>query len=778
MKYGYFRKSEYVIDNPQTPKSWINYLGTDQYCALIDNNAGGYSFFQSPKTGRLLRYRFNGIPMSRSGRYIYVRDTKSADFWSVSWQPTAKDLKKFKTETVHGQGYTIIKTEYDRIRTTATYYVPLQSEREIWSLDIENLDDKARELDIFTYAEIALWYSVLDTFDLQYILYTARTTFTNNAISFHHRNGGGIDKHAYFTSTEKADDFDTDRDTFIGPYRDESNPLAIELGKCSKSFFTGGNPCASLRHRIRLEKKGRKKITFILSIGKFDWKAVHLRNQYSKDLVEREIDKIKESWTALLGSFSVNTPDKDVNVMANVWNQYQCHTTFNWSRSASFIEASGRDGLGYRDSSQDVLGVLHVLPERVKKRIIDLLQGQVSDGSALHQIQPLTMTPGKGEKPDIVYSDDHLWPILSIAQYLKETGDFNFLNEIIPFHDTGKADVFEHMKRAIDFSLTHKGKHDLCLGLYADWNDCINLRGGGESVWTTLFLYKVMGDFLDIARLEKKTDVFEKYSSFRKELGLALNHYGWNGQWFNRAYLDNGKVIGSPTNTEGKIFINPQSWAILSGLADKDQTESILASVEKHLSTKYGIVLLWPAYTEYDGKIGSITGYPKGLKENASIFCHTVPWMVIANTIAGKGDQAFRYFRNILPSHFNDNISKFTEAPYAYVQFISGKENKKFGRAENPWLTGSATWNFVALSQHILGIRPDYDGLVVDPCIPRTWKKFEVKRVFRGATYNITVKNPDKKSKGVRKILLNGNSVNGVIPVQEPGSENTIEVTM
>ncbi len=716
--------------------------------------------------------------MARSGRYIYIHDKNLREFWSVSWQPTAKDLGKFKTKTIHGQGYTIIETEYNKIISRITYYVPLEGKREIWYLELENKSNKNRVLDVFTYAEFALWYSFLDMMDYQYILYTARMDFKNECIQFHHRDGGGRDKYAYFASTENVLDFDTDRETFMGPYRDESNPIAVEKGKCFKSVYEGGNPCAVVHHKINLIHGEKKKIVFILGMGKVDTNVLSLKKEYKKKLVSVELNAIQEHWERILKSFSAKTPDKEIDVMANVWNQYQCHTTFNWSRSASFIEASGRDGLGYRDSAQDVLGVLHVFPEKVKYRIIDLLKGQVSDGSAFHQIQPLTMECGKGQKPDRVYSDDHLWPILSIAHYLKETGDFNFLNTDVPYYDHGQASVFEHMRQAIDFSLSHTGKHKLCLGLFADWNDCINLQGKGESVWTTLFLYKVMGDFLDMAKLLDQQDIVLEYKKHRKELKTTLNQYGWNDRWFNRAYLDDGEVIGSYQNKEGKIFINPQSWAIYSGLADEKQSKSIMDNVKRYLDTKYGLVLLWPAYTDYNGKIGSITGYPKGLKENGGIFCHTNPWMVIADTIVGDGDLAYRHFKNILPSHYNNKIEKFTEAPYVYVQFITGKENKKFGRAENPWLTGAATWNFIALSQYILGIRPDYNGLNIDPCIPVQWKKFEATRIFRGATYYIKVLNPLNKNKGVTQIKLNGQNIKGMLPIMEQGTKNFVEVVM
>lgn len=778
MKYGYFKDNEYVNTNPETPKSWINYLGTDEYCALIDNNAGGYSFYKSPKTGRVLRYRFNNIPMSRSGRYVYIKDINSKEFWSVSWQPKGLDLKKFKTKTIHGQGYTVIESEYQNIFARITYYVPIDSSREIWYLELENKGNRDRKLDIFNYAEFGLWNSFLDMLDFQYILYTARMSYKNDFIIYHHRNGGGIDNYAYFTSTQKVLDFDTDRETFIGSHRDESRPLAIEKGKCFKSAYHGGNPCASLRHRIILKKGQKKTVTYILGIGKVDKRQLILKEKYKKNYAKQEIQKIKEHWNELLNFFHVKTPDKEINVMANVWNQYQCHTTFKWSRSASFIEASGRDGLGYRDLSQDILGVLHALPGKVKLRIIDLLKGQVSDGSAFHQIQPLNMTPGKGEKPNVLYSDDHLWPILSISYYLKETGDIEFLKRKIPFYDKGEGTVLAHMRKAIDFSLKHRGKHKLCLGLYADWNDCLNLTGKGESVWTTFLLYKVMEDFLDIVLLVKRQDLYEKYRKEREEIKKVLNKYAWNGKWFNRAYLDHGEVVGSFKNKEGKIFLNPQSWAIFSGLADKKQSRSIVKNVVKHLETKYGLVLFWPAYSDYNVHIGSMTGFPKGLKENAGIFCHTNPWMVIADTILGNGDLAYKHFKSTLPSHYNDKIEKFTEAPYVYTQFITGIENKKFGRAENPWLTGTASWNFVAVSQHILGIRPDYNGLVIDPCIPGSWKKFEVQRTYRGAKYYIAVKNPKSVSKGIRQIKCNNVKVSNPIPVMKKGTENHVEVIM
>ncbi|MGQ9780111.1 MAG: GH36-type glycosyl hydrolase domain-containing protein [Bacillota bacterium] len=785
MRYGYFddERAEYVIERPDTPMSWINYLGTADYCGIISNNAAGYAFYRSAKTGRLLRFRFNSIPMDRPGRYIYLRDNADGDYWSATWQPVGKPLDRYRTICRHGMGYTRFETEYAGIRTDYRVFVPIDRPLELWEIEVENLSDRERDLSLFTYAEWCFWRMDQDLSNFQYILYTCRMGYDEGVIDYTLRWPDGLEDKGFMASILPVESFDTDREVFIGDYRHEGNPIAVERGCCAGSIAIGGNACGALQNRFTLTPGEKKHALFIVGIGDAGTVGRAARERYrDRARVEEDFARLQEYWRERLGKYRCATPSPLVNTMANIWNQYQCHTTFNWSRSASFNEAGGRDGLGYRDTNQDTLGVVHAIPHLVRNKLIDLLKGQLAEGYAMHSVQPLTWTQGPHNVPPPggIFSDDHLWLLLSVPAYIKETGDFAFLEERVPFADRDEATVYEHLRRALDFSWSKRGPHGLLLGLAADWNDCLNLKGKGESIWSTFLYYRALGEFIELAqRCGNEADA-RFYEERQREIKARLDEYAWDGEWFLRGYLDSGRKLGGRESEQAKIFINSQTWAVISGAADPEKGRLAMDSLGKYLATEHGVVKNWPAYRTTDTEIGAITSFPPGLKENAAIFCHTNTWAVIAECLLGRGDRAFALYLSFLPAAKNDRAELYTMEPYVYAQFITGKEHPyHFGRARNSWLTGTASWAFVAVSQYILGVRPDYDGLVVDPCIPPEWEGFEVMRVYRGKTFRIKVRNPKHVCRGVAELRVNGKILTGnLIPHAAMEAENEVEVVL
>lgn len=798
MQYGYFDDAtqEYVIFRPDTPASWVNYLGTDQYCAIVSNNASGYGFHRSPKSGRMLRFRFNSVPTDRPGRYFYLRDHEDGDTWSVTWQPVAKefsvqgkrldggiagpDLAEY--ECRHAPGTSRFICKYKGIEAEVRAFVPDGENAEVWSLSLTNRSERPRTVDLFGYVEWCFWHIQQDAMNFQYILYTCRMGTVDGIIDYSLRLWPFEEPKAYFASTEKVDSFDTDREVFLGNYRHEGQPVAVENGRCGNSLAVGGTPCGALHHVVRMEAGETKTITFIAGVGDADTEGRRLRARYQdKDAVDRDLALVKAYWQGRLTALRISTPDPAVNSMGNVWNQVQCQTTFNWSRSASFNEAGGRDGLGFRDSCQDVLGVLHSIPELVRPRLEELLRAQHSFGAAMHHVQPLTWTQGTHNVTPPHFSDDHLWLLLAIPAYLKETADYAFLDQIIEYADIGQASVYEHLKMALEFSWNNRGPHGLCLGLAADWNDCLNLKGRGETIFSTFLFLRAINEFLDLATtLGRGADDVAHYEGYKAELLLKIDEYGWDGAWFVRGYVDSGKKIGSVESKGSTIFLNAQSWAVLAQGAEPERLAAAMDAVHEHLATEHGAVLNAPSYVDHDAEVGAITTFPGGLKENGGIFCHANTWPVIAETMLGRNDRAFKLYRAFLPAAKNDSADVYSMEPYAYAQFITGKDHPyKFGRARNSWLTGTATWAFVALSQHILGVRPDYSGLVVDPQVPSTWPGYRVTRRFRGATYQIEVEGAGT----IRAVVVDGKpfmlSPDGKVrlPVAAPGTTVVVQIT-
>lgn len=680
-------------------------------------------------------------------------------------------------------GYTRFISEYKGIKSNYRVFVPVDKPLEFWEIELENQSKQPRNLSLFSYAEYCLWNNDSDLSNFQYCLYISRMGYSEEIIDYSIVLWPFYEPKGYMASILPVESYDTDREVFIGNYHHEGSPISVEKGKCSNSIAYGGNPCAAMQNKISLKPGEKKRALFIVGIGDAKTEGIQNREIYKDpEKVEVEFTRVKEYWDEKLGQFTCKTPSALFNTMGNIWNQYQCNTTYNWSRSASFNEAGGRDGLGFRDSNQDTLAVVHSRPAEVKNKIIDLLKAQLSEGYAMHGVQPLTLRQGEHNipMPEQIYSDDHLWLHLSIAAYMKETGDESILNDVVPYADKGEDTVYDHLKKALEYSWKKRGEHGILLGLAADWNDCINLKGKGESTWSSFLYYRALNEFIAIAqRLGKEADVL-KASAYADEIKKCLDAYAWEGDRFLRGYLDSGRKLGSKDSAQSQIFLNAQTWAVVSGAFVDEKGRKAMDSVKEYLYTEHGHVLNYPAYKQHDPEIGAITSFPKGLKENAAIFCHANTWSIVAEGMLGRGERAFEYYLSFLPAAKNEDAEKYTMEPYVYCQFITGKEHPyHFGRARNSWLTGTASWAFVALSQYILGIRPDYDGLVVNPSIPSHWDGFEVKRVFRGKGFRITVKNPHHVCHGVDALKLNGETLQGnKIPLEKMKEENIVEVVL
>jgi len=789
MRYGYFdhESNEYVVTRPDTPTPWINYIGAGRYGGFASNTGGGYSFDHDPKNKRILRYRYNSIPPDQPGRYVYIRDEKTKKYWSATWSPTYTKLDSY--ECRHGMGYTTITAEYEKIKSSITYFVPDNNQSlELWVLKIKNTGNKERKLKLFSYAEFSFYDAVKDQTNVDWCQQINQATFEHQTIfwtSFMKTMG-----YTYFTTNAKIHSFDTDREKYIGPYRSLANPIVVEKGECSNYKAQRGNGVGGLCIEIALAPNEEKEIIFILGTVEKKEDALPLIKKYSHHFNASEaFVSLKNYMHNYIGKLQVKTPDKDLNVMVNTWNQYQCKCTFNWSRFVSLYQLGVNRGMGFRDTDQDTLGVMHTIPNEAKHTILKLMRIQYKEGYAAHQFYPLTGEIDVGDaaeggrKAAKWYSDDHLWIILATCAYIKETGDFDFLNEKVHFVNDGNSMVFEHLTNALEYSVTHTGKHGLCLLGWADWDDTLNLdtgKGQAESVWSTMLLGVALLEMVSLCKAIKNKGLIKKYSELHKHFSKIINtSAGWDGQWYLRAYTDEGKKVGSHINEKAKIYLLTQSWAVMAGFATEKRAKTALESAHKYLNTKYGLVLIWPAYDHFDWRIGGTTTYPPGAKENGGIFLQTNPWQMIAQTMIGDGDRAYQYYRQILPSSKNDIADLYEVEPYVYCQNILGKEHPQFGLGRNSWLTGTAAWTMVAVSQYILGIKPDYNGLIIDPCIPSKWKGFEIKRVFRGSTYYITMRNPKGATKGIKSLVIDSKKIAGnLIPAFSDGKDHHVEAVM
>ena len=798
MQYGHFdnEKREYVIDRVDLPVSWTNYLGVKDLCVVVNHTAGGYMFYQSPEYHRVTRFRGNAVPMDRPGHYVYLRDAKDGDYWSISWQPVGKPLDQAKYTCRHGMSYTTYECDYKGIKASQTLMVPMDDAVELWDVRLKNTMDKERRISVFSYCEFSFHHIMIDNQNFQMSLYCAGSSYDENIIEydlFYEEFG-----YQYFTSNVTPDGFDCLRDSFLGAYRTEDNPIAVEHGTCSGSHELGNNHCGSLQKDLVLAPGEEVRLIFMLGEGNRE-AGKKIREKYSDMAnVDAAYAQLKDYWENKFAQLQIRTPNEGMNTLINTWNLYQAEVNIMFSRFASFIEVGGRTGLGYRDTAQDAMTIPHSNPEKCRQRIVELLRGLTTKGYGLHLFSPEWFDPdAKKEKKkpfksptviptvnakDIVHgledacSDDALWLVPSIIEYIKETGETGFADETVTYADGGEGTVYEHMKRILDFSAEQVGATGICKGLRADWNDCLNL-GGGESAMVSFLHYWAICHFLQLAEYLGRTEDVEKYQAMRERVGNVCNRELWDKEWFIRGITKNGKKLGTSEDAEGKVHLESNAWAVLSGAADVEKGKRAMDSVDKYLFTSYGILLNAPSYTVPDDDIGFVTRVYPGLKENGSIFSHPNPWAWAAECVLGRGDRAMKFYNALCPYYQNNMIEIRQSEPYSYCQFVVGRDHTAFGRARHPFMTGSGGWAYFSTTRYMLGIRPDFEHLTIDPCIPADWKEFSAVRRWRGAEYDIHVENPDGVMKGVQELYLDGEKVER-IPVMAQGSRHDVRVVM
>lgn len=810
MKFGHFDDNarEYVITNPKTPYPWINYLGNEDFFGLVSNTAGGYTFYKDAKFRRLTRYRYNNVPVDNGGKYFYIND--GGDVWNPGWKPTKTELDSYSCR--HGLSYTRITGKRNGVEAEALYFIPLGTWAEIQKIKLTNTTSGVKKLKLFSFAEWCLWNAEDDMTNFQRNFSTGEVEIQDSVIYHKTEFKERRNHYAFFSVNAPIQGFDTDRETFMGLYNNFDRPDAVFEGKPRNSEAHGWSPIAS--HYIEVELAPGESREFVFVLGYIEvpkdqkWESKGVINKApAKEVIARfdtvekvnaELEKLKDFWANLLSTYTVNSGDERLDRMVNIWNQYQCMVTFNMSRSASFFESGIGRGMGFRDSNQDLIGFVHQAPERARQRIIDIASTQFEDGSAYHQYQPLTKRGNNAIGGN--FNDDPLWLILSTTDYIKETGDYSILDQMVPYdNDDSKATThFEHVKRSFYHTVNNLGPHKLPLIGRADWNDCLNLncfseepnesfQTTGNKVGRTAESLMIAGlfvlygkEFVKLCNQIGKTGEALEAQGHIDAMIQAVKDHGWDGEWYLRAYDYYGKKIGSKENEEGKIFIESQGFCGMAGIGLEDgMVQKSMDSVKEWLDTPYGIVLQQPAFTKYYIEYGEISTYPAGYKENAGIFCHNNPWIMITETLIGNGDRAFEYYSKIAPAFLEEISDLHRVEPYVYAQMIAGKDAYKPGEAKNSWLTGTAAWNFAAITQYILGVKPDYNGLGVNPCIPKGWKGFKVSRKYRGATYNIEVKNPNGVSKGIASITVDGQAVQGnVLPLLAAGSTGNVVVTL
>ena len=787
-----------MITRPDVPAPWTNYLGTEKFCTVISHNAGGYSFYNSPEYNRVTKFRPNAT-FDRPGHYVYLRDDETGDYWSISWQPVAKSLDEATYEVRHGLSYSKFKCEYSGISATKTLFVPKGEDAEVWDVVIKNTSDKPRTISAFSFVEFSFSHIQSDNQNHQMSLYSAGTEYKEGVIEYDlYYNTNDFEGFYYLASTFTPDSYDGQRDSFLGLYRDEANPIAVEKGQCSNSAQTCYNHCGSLHKQFTIQPGEEVRFAYILGIGKGNGERLRTKYQNLEE-VDAAFAGIKAHWDERCAKFQVKSPNEGLDTMINAWTLYQAETCVVWSRFASFIEVGGRTGLGYRDTAQDAISVPHSNAAMTRKRLVDLLRGQVKAGYGLHLFDPDWFDPEKADvkpskSPTVVptpsdedkihgiedtCSDDHLWLIPTICKYVMETGEENFFDEVIPYADGGDATVYEHMKAALDFSSEYVGQTGICKGLRADWNDCLNL-GGGESSMVSFLHFWALQEFIELAKYRGQNDDVVKYTEMAANVREACEKHLWDeeGGWYIRGLTKNGEKIGTAQQTEGRIHLESNTLAVLSGLASQERGEQAMDAVDENLFSEYGLHLNAPSFATPNDDIGFVTRVYQGVKENGAIFSHPNPWAWVAEAKLGRGDQAMKFYDALNPYNQNDIIEKRIAEPYSYVQFIMGRDHQDHGRANHPWLTGTSGWAYFAVTNFILGVQTGFAGLTVNPCIPTDWPGFEVIRQWRGATYQIKVENPNGVSKGIHSISLNGEAVEGTIPVQPEGTINTVTVVM
>lgn len=808
MKFGFFddQNREYVIETPKTPYPWINYLGSDEFFGLISNTAGGYAFYKDARLRRITRYRYNNIPVDVGGRYYYIKE--NGQVWNPGWMPTKTELDHY--ECRHGMGYTRFITKKNGLEAQLTVMVPNEYNGEVHQMKLTNQTTESKTVDLYSFVEFCLWDAHDDMTNFQRNYNTGEVEVEDSVIYHKTEFRERRNHYAFFSMNAEMDSFETDRDTFLGAYNGLDNPEAIKSEYLSGSLASGWHPIASHHKKLEIKPNETVSLIFILGYAEVEDKFVAqdvINKAPAKQMIQAfetdaQFDEamvaLNEKWEKLLMPYQIESDDDKLNRMVNIWNPYQCMVTFNMSRSASYFESGIGRGMGFRDSSQDVLGFVHQIPEKAKERLLDLAATQFEDGSAYHQYQPLTK---KGN--DAIgsgFNDDPNWLIMAVATYIKETGDFSILDEKVVFeNDPNKVGtMYDHLKASFDYILNNLGPHGLPLIGRADWNDCLNLNchstEPGESFQTSgtadgrvaesvfiagLFLY-VAKDYIYLSEHLGKHDIAESAKKAVEDMEKAVMAHGYDGEWFLRAYDAFGNKIGSHENEESKIFIEPQSFCVMAGLGLEDgKALKAMMSVEKHLDSEHGIVLNAPAYQRYHSEIGEISSYPPGYKENGGIFCHNNPWIACAETELGRGKRAFEIYRRIAPAYLEEISEIHKTEPYVYAQMIAGKEAKNFGQAKNSWLTGTASWNYITITQWILGVRPDYDGLVINPCIPPSLGNYRIHRSFRGVDYDILIDNTAGVEKGVEHIKVDGKMIEGlVLPLFDDGKPHKVEVKM
>ena len=803
MRYGYFddENREYVIERPDTPSPWVNYLGSPEYGAIISNNAGGYSFAKSGANGRILRYVFNNF--DQPGRYIYIRDNESGDYWSASWQPVGKDLEKYKSECRHGVGYTKMTADYAGIHSEALYYVPLGKTHEVWSLSVTNQSEKPRTLTLTGYAEFTNHSNYeQDQVNLQYSLFITRTRFHENRIM--QEVHGNLDA---LQPEEKVDEKNVterffglagadvssycgDKNHFLGKYHGYGNPQGVESGNLGNTTSYNENSCGALSSVITLLPGETKTIAFLLGM-KSSAEAASIIDFYADPCKSgtQELSALKADWNKKLENLKVNTPSPEFNSMINTWNAYNCFMTFIWSRAASFIYCGLRNGYGYRDTVQDIQGIIHLAPEMAAEKIRFMLSAQVDNGGGLPLVK-FTHNPGHEDTPDdasyvqetghpAYRADDALWLFPTVYKYIAETGNTAFLDEVIPFANKGEGSVYEHLKRAVRFSFEHLGPHGMPAGLYADWNDCLRLGADGESSFVAMQFYYAMIILKKFA-VYKQDNAYIKYLDEKiPETGELIQSLCWDDDRFIRGYTEAGERIGAAEHPEANMWLNPQSWSVISGLATKDQADAALNNVYERLNTPFGAILMDPPYHAhaFDGALAVI--YNQGTKENAGIFSQSQGWLILAEALSGHGERAFTYFMENAPAAQNDKAEIRHLEPYCYGQFTEGKASEHFGRSHVHWLTGTASTVMVGCVEGILGLRPDIDGIKLAPSIPKNWNNFEMDKNFRGKHLHIIVKNPNGKESGYTTVTLNGQELaDNYIPAALLKDDNEIIIVL
>ena len=810
MKFGYFddANKEYVITTPKTPLPWINYLGCNEFFTLISNTCGGYTFYKDAKLLRLTRYRYNNVPYDTNGKYFYIKDGDT--IWNPGWQPTKTELDTY--ECRHGIGYSRFTGAKNDIKASILTFVPMNDNCEISQLKLKNESDKEKTVTLFSYVEWCLWNADDDSRNFQRNLSTGEVEVIGSTIYHKTEYRERRNHYAIYTVNSEVDGFDTIRDSFMGTYNGPDKPEAVIAGSCTNSVASGWAPIASHQINITLSPGEEKSYVFVLGYienpvdDKFESPnvvnkkpALEMINKYNSDAaVEKAFGELNSYWDNLLSKYCVESENDKVNRMVNIWNQYQCMVTFNMSRSASYYESGIGRGMGFRDSCQDLLGFVHLIPDRARERIIDIASTQFEDGSAYHQYQPLT----KKGNSDIGsgFNDDPLWLIAGTSAYIRETGDLSILKENVPFDNdmSVAAPLMEHLKRSFDYIANHKGPHMLPLIGRADWNDCLNLNcfsehpgesfqtfgpsegPVAESVFIAGMFVKYGEEYAQLAELLGDTDEAKRARDEVATMYDAILKDGWDGEWFIRAYDAYSKKIGSKECEEGQIYIEPQGFCVLAGVGVKEGlAQKALDSVKERLDTKYGVMILQPAYTKYHLELGEISSYPPGYKENAGIFCHNNPWVSIAETVIGRGDRAFEIYQKTCPAYIEEISEIHRTEPYVYSQMVAGRDAKYHGEAKNSWLTGTAAWTFTNISQYILGVYPTHNGLSINPCVPSDFGDFKLTRHYRGVIYNISVKNPNNVQKGVVSMTVDGVSVDGcVIPFDASKKEVNVEIIM